>query len=222
MALTGSRQAAKSGKADSLVVFVHGYGADGNDMIGLAAPLAQILPDTAFAAPDGPQPCPDARRQWFAITDLDPKVMHQGVVAATPVLKDFIEVELKRLALPPSRLALVGFSQGTMMALHLGLSSLKPAAIIGFSGVLTGEVPPAADFSPVFLSHGSADEVIPPAALFATAAMLGTAGVRVQWHLSPGAGHGIDDTALSLAANFLKLAFDGRLAAEGPCRSLLP
>ncbi len=221
MALTGPRQAAKSGKADSLVVFVHGYGADGNDMIGLATPLAQLLPDTAFAAPDGPEPCPGASRQWFAIADLDPHVMQQGVVAATPALQAFIEAELRRLALPPSRLALVGFSQGTMMALPLGLSALKPAAIIGFSGVLTGAVSPAADFPPVFLSHGSADPVIPPEALFATAAMLGAAGVRVQWHLSLGVGHGIDDGALALGANFLKLAFDGRLAAPGECRSLL-
>ena len=221
MALSGPHQAAKSGKADSLVVLVHGYGADGNDMIGLATPLAQLLPGTAFAAPDGPEPCPGASRQWFAIADLDPKVMHQGVVAATPALKEFIEAELRRLDLPPSRLALVGFSQGTMMALHLGLAALKPAAIIGFSGVMTGEVPPAAAFPPVFLSHGSADPVIPPEALFATATILGTAGVRVRWHLSPGVGHGIDDGALSLGANFLKLAFGGRLAAEGPCCSLL-
>jgi phospholipase/carboxylesterase len=147
--------------------------------------------------------------------------MHRGVVTAAPALKDFVETELKRLDLPPSRLALVGFSQGTMMALHLGRAILKPAAIIGFSGVLTGEVPPATDFPPVFLSHGSADPVIPPEALFATAAMLGTAGVRVQWHLSSGVGHGIDDDALSQGANFLKLAFGGRLAAQGPCRSLL-
>ena len=221
MALTGPRQAAKSGKADSLVVFVHGYGADGNDMLRLATPLAQVLPNTAFAAPDGPEPCLGASRQWFAIADLDPHVMQQGVEIATPALQDFVEAELRRLALPRGRLALVGFSQGTMMALHLGLATLKPAAIIGFSGVLTGDVPPAEDFPPVYLAHGSADEVIPPEALFATAAMLGAAGVRVQWHLSQGLGHGIDDDALSRGANFLKLAFDGRLAAKGACRSLL-
>jgi phospholipase/carboxylesterase len=225
MALSGPRRGAKNGTANALVVFVHGYGADGNDLIGLAAPLADILPDAAFAAPDAPHVCPGARFQWFPIAELNPEVMHKGVVAAAPGLKDYIVAELQRLALPPSRLALIGFSQGTMMALHLGLEAglgaLKPAAIVGFSGVLTGEVQPAADFPPVLLSHGGADPLIPPEALFLTAGTLGAAGVRVQWHLSPGVGHGIDETGLSRAANFLKLALAGRLAAEGECRSLL-
>lgn len=221
MALSGPRRPANSGKADSLVVFVHGYGADGKDLIGLAAPLAELLPNTAFASPDGPQPCPGASRQWFPIAELDPKAMHKGVVAAAPVLREYVESELERLALAPSRLALVGFSQGTMIALHLGLGALKPAAIVGFSGVLTGAVERGPGHPPVFLSHGTDDPLIPPEALFATAAMLGAAGVRVQWHLAPGVGHGIDETGLARAADFLDLAFRGRLAAHGESNSLL-
>lgn len=221
MALSGPRRPAASSKADSLIVFVHGYGADGNDLIGLAAPLAQLLPGTAFAAPDAPEPCPGARFQWFPIAELNPKAMHKGVTAAAPVLQDYIEAELQRLELSPERLALIGFSQGTMISLHLGLGILKPAAIIGFSGVLTGELAAATDRPPVFLSHGSADPLIPPEALFLTAGALGAAGVRVQWHLSPDLGHGIDEAGLSRAGNFLKLAFAGRLAAYGECRCLL-
>ena len=221
MALSGPRRPAASGKANALVVFLHGYGADGNDLMGLAEPLAQVLPDAAFAAPDAPHACPGARFQWFAIAELNTEVMHKGVLAAAPGLKTYVEAELQRHALPPSRLVLIGFSQGTMLALHLGLGPLKPAAIVGFSGVLTGEPPPAVDFPPVFLSHGGADPLIPPEALFLTAGALGAAGVRVQWHLSPGGGHGIDETALSLAAGFLQLALAGRLAAHGESRSLL-
>jgi phospholipase/carboxylesterase len=214
MALSGPRLDPRNGKPAQLVVLCHGYGADGNDLIGLAQPLAQLLPGAAFVAPNAPQPCPGARFQWFPITQLDPQLMHQGVVGAMPLLEEFVSGELQRLALTADRLALIGFSQGTMMALHLGLTRLKPAAIVGFSGVLTG-APPKGEAPPVFLAHGEADPLIPPEALFLTAAALGANGVRVQWHLSPGLGHGIDDTGLALAGDFLALAFAGRLQAEG-------
>lgn len=221
MALTGPRKAARSGKAKELVVFVHGYGADGNDLIGLAEPLAQVLPGAEFVAPNGPEICPGARFQWFPIAELEPRVMHQGVLKAAPILKDFVESELKRLALTPDRLALVGFSQGTMLSLNLALDGLKPAALVGFSGVLTGVPAAVSAPPPVFLAHGTADQVIPAEALFATATTLGGLGARVQWHLSPGVGHGIDESALELAAGFLRQAFAGRLAANGAASSLL-
>lgn len=219
MALSGPRQPARSGKARELVVLVHGYGADGGDLIGLADPLSQVLPDAAFVAPDGPQPCPGARCQWFPITQIDPRLMHQGVVGAAPVLQQFVESELARLSLTADRLALVGFSQGTMLSLHLGLGPLKPRAVVGFSGLLTAPPQSVNTPPPVLLTHGSSDNVIPADAMFATAATLGSLGVRVQWHLSPGMGHGIDDNSLLLAANFLRLAFAGRLIAEGPACS---
>lgn len=222
MALSGPRLNPRNGKASHLVVLVHGYGADGNDLIGLAGPLAEVLPGAAFVAPDAPQRCPGARFQWFPIAELDPQVMHKGVVSAAPGLKEFIESELKRLELPPERLALIGFSQGTMLSLHLGLGPLKPAAIVGFSGILTGTPADKLDRSPpIFLAHGSADPLIPPEALFLTAGTLGAHGVRVQWHLSPGVGHGIDETGLALAADFLALAFAGRLAATGEAACIL-
>jgi phospholipase/carboxylesterase len=221
MALSGPSRPAASGQTDSLVVFVHGYGADGNDLIGLAAPMADELPNTAFVAPDGPERCPGASRQWFAITELDPRALHQGVVGAAPLLRDFIAAELKRRDLTAGRLALVGFSQGTMLSLALGLGDLKPAAVVGFSGLLTGVPPPADHPPPVFLAHGADDPLIPPDALLATASALGAAGVRVQWHVSPETGHGIDDGALALATGFLKAAFAGKLAANGPICSPL-
>ena len=222
MALSGPHLSPKSGKATALVVLLHGYGSDGNDLISLAEPLSQLLPGAAFVAPNAPVPCPGAGFMWFPIAELDPHVMHKGVAATAPSLLTFIESELQRLALGADRLALIGFSQGTMLALHLGLSHLKPAAVVGFSGVLTGEGPNKVpeQLPPYFLAHGTADEVIPPDALFVTARTLGAIGARVQWHLSAGIGHGIDDNALALAGNFLRLAFDGRLSAAGPASQL--
>lgn len=207
MALSGPRLAAKSGKARQLVVLVHGYGADGNDLIGLGPALAQSLPDAEFVSPNAPERCPGAGYQWFPIYDLNPSAMRGGVERTAPILQSFIESELQRLALTAENLALIGFSQGTMMSLHLGLGALKPAAIVGFSGVLTGPVPPSSAFPPVFLNHGDADPVIPVQALAMTVQALEAAGVRVKSHVSRGLGHGIDDTGLTLARDFLVQAF---------------
>jgi phospholipase/carboxylesterase len=200
---------------------VHGYGADGEDLIGLAEPLSRLMPGAAFVAPNAPYPCPGARFMWFPITDLNPSAMHMGVTKAAPLLQSFIESELQRHSLTADRLALVGFSQGTMLSLHLTLGGLNPAAIVGFSGVLTGPAKPQENIPPVFLAHGTADQVIPVDALFMTAGALAAAGARVQWHLTPGMGHGIDEEGLSQAGSFLKHAFAGRLAAQGPASSLL-
>jgi len=216
MALSGPRLMPKSGKATHLVVLCHGYGADGNDLIGLAPQWQHALPTVGFVAPNAPQPCPGAGYQWFPISRIDPEEMHKGVLAAAGALEAFLKDELARLALPPDRLALVGFSQGTMMALHIGLrSALGPAAIVGFSGLLTGPLPQLDGAPPVLLGHGDADTLIPPGALFVTAAALGAAGLCVQWHLSPGLEHGIDATEIALAGRFLSLAFCGRLQTSG-------
>lgn len=214
MALTGPRLEPKSGRATHLVVLCHGYGADGKDLLGLAPHLQRVLPGAVFAAPDGPERCPGAGYQWFPIRQLDPHELNGGVVAAAPALESYLKNELQRLSLTADRLALIGFSQGTMMALHVGMTSVKPAAIVGFSGMLTGAPGPGTP-PPVLLAHGDADPLIPPEALFLTAATLGAYGVRVQWHLSRGVGHGIDDTGLALAGSFISLAFGGRLAPLG-------
>ncbi|MGA7675655.1 MAG: alpha/beta fold hydrolase [Rhizomicrobium sp.] len=215
-ALSGPRLLPRQGKATHLVVLCHGYGADGNDLIELAPHWQRALPGAAFVAPNAPEPCAGAGRQWFAISRIDPHEMHKGVVGAAGALEAFLKAELARLALSPDRLALVGFSQGTMMALHVGLSgAIKPAAIVGFSGLLTGALPQLHGAVPVLLAHGDADTMIPPEALFFTAAALGAAGLGVQWHLSPGLGHGIDAAGIEIAGRFLSLAFGGQLKISG-------
>ena len=222
MALSGPTLAPARGPATHLVVLVHGYGADGNDLIGLAQHWRALLPTVAFAAPNAPTRVPgSAGYQWFPISRIDPHEMKKGVEIAAPVLDEYLDAELARLNLPPERLALVGFSQGTMLSLHLGLRrAVKPAAIVGFSGLLPGPPPPLAEFPPILLTHGDQDQVIPPQALFLAANDLGAAGAGVQWHLAPGMGHGIDPEGLMLAGTFLDLAFRGLLKSRDAVRSV--
>jgi phospholipase/carboxylesterase len=219
MALSGPRLPPARGQATHLVVLCHGYGADGNDLIGLAPHWQQLLPTVAFVAPNAPEMCAAGGTgyQWFPISRLDPGEMQRGVESAASVLEGFLVTELARLNLTADRLALVGFSQGTMMSLHVGLRrAVKPAAIVGYSGTLAGE-PPAlgADTPPIMLIHGSEDQMIPPAALFTSATALGRAGATVQWHVSPGIGHSIDEDGLLLGGTFLAMALHGMLARNG-------
>lgn len=211
--LSGPRLPPQRGKATHLVVLCHGYGADGNDLIGLAPHWQRDLPTAAFVAPNAPEPCAGAPTgfQWFAISRLDPGEMQKGVESAAGALNAFLDAELARLELTPERLALVGFSQGTMMSLHVGLRrAAKPAAIIGYSGMIARgtDMPPLpADTPPILLVHGDADQMIPPEAMFASAAMLGHAGACVQWHVATGVGHGIDPVGLEMGSRFLSMAF---------------
>jgi phospholipase/carboxylesterase len=218
-ALTGPRLPPARGKATHLVVLCHGYGADGNDLIGLAPHWQRELPTAAFVAPNAPEPCHGAPTgyQWFGISRLDPHEMRRGVESAAGGLNEFLDAELKRLELTDDRLALVGFSQGTMMSLHVGLSRpAKPACIVGYSGMLAGEAPrQGADAPPVLLVHGDSDQMIPPGAIFDASTRLGAAGCAVQWHISSGVGHSIDETGLMLGGSHLTMAFRGLLRRQG-------
>lgn len=218
--LNGPRLPAASGKADRLVIFCHGYGADGNDLIGLGRHWQRLLPTAAFASPHAPERCAMSPMgyQWFGITRMQPDEMLRGVERAAPVLNAFVDAELARLGLDGSRLAFVGFSQGTMMSLHVGLRrAVPPAAIVGFSGALPGAERLPAEIvgrPPVLLVHGDADDMIPVQALHAAANGLGAAGVAVRWHVSHGVGHGIAPDGLELAGKFLSDAFAGKLALK--------
>ena len=216
--MDGPRLNPRSGKAKQLIVFLHGYGADGNDLIDIAQQWQDLLPDTAFVSPHAPDRCMQSPqgRQWFPLTMRDPDERWRGVTAARPSLDAFLDAELARNGLDGSRLSLVGFSQGTMMALHVGLRRKRaPGAIIGYSGVLVGPEHLAeatarnakGEPPPVLLIHGSADEVIPVEALFSSAEQLAAGGIPTQWHLSPGIGHGIDGGGLAHGGMFLASSF---------------
>jgi phospholipase/carboxylesterase len=212
--LDGPRIEPKSGTAKQLVVFLHGYGADGNDLIDIGRAWQNFLPDAAFVSPHAPRPCGQAPvgREWFPLTMRDPGERWSGVNSAAPVLNAFLDAELQRRKLPGSALALVGFSQGTMMSLHVGLRrAVAPAAIVGYSGMLVvpENVTPekfAAEIiskPPVLLVHGDQDPLIPVQALLHASQSLASLGVPVEWHISPGVGHGIDQEGLRHGAEFL-------------------
>jgi phospholipase/carboxylesterase len=216
--LDGPRIAASSGTTKQLVVFLHGYGADGSDLIELGRLWQPLLPDTAFVSPDAPEPCAEAPigRQWFGLTRRDPNERWLGVQRAAPVLDRFIDAELARVGVAQSALALVGFSQGTMMALHVGLRrATPPAAIVGYSGLLAA--PNQTDVAamaheiisrpPVLLIHGDSDPLIPPQALPMSATALRALGLNVETHMSSGVGHGIGEDGLRLGVAFLEKAF---------------
>ena len=209
---------ARGGKPEALVILLHGYGSNGADLISLAPYWARALPGVAFVAPNAIEPVPQAPGgyQWFPISNLDPQLMEQGARAAAQSVDRFIDRELEKYALTPDRLVLVGFSQGTMMALHVGLRrSSPPAAIVGYSGLLV--LPPdlnaekfAAEIKsrpPILLVHGDRDDLIPAQALFQAGQGLAALDIPVEWHLSAGIGHGIDAEGLRHGGEFLARRF---------------
>jgi phospholipase/carboxylesterase len=228
VALDGPRITASGGRANALVVFLHGYGADGNDLIELGRQWRALLPQAAFVSPNAPERCAGAPtgRQWFALSNRPPDDpagatdRWNGVVKARGAIDAFLEAELQRLGLDDSKLALVGFSQGSMMAMHVGMRRGRaPAAILGYSGMLVGPeqlkeatardsrgAPP-----PVLLIHGDQDPLIPVEAMFLATDALAQANIPAQWHLSLGVGHGIDAGGLHHGGQFLAQALDGKM-----------
>ena len=201
---------AAGGAAKSLVVFLHGYGADGNDLIGLGREWARDLPHTAFVSPNAPELCPGTPtgRQWFPLSMRDPQEFARGVARARPALDVFLDAEFGRHGLDERASALVGFSQGTMLALHVGPQRKRQfAGILGYSGLLPD--PDALQQGPiqkppVFLIHGDRDDLIPVQAIFGAAQGLAAAEIPVEWHISQGIPHGIGPDGMELGLAFLK------------------
>jgi phospholipase/carboxylesterase len=213
--LDGPRLAPRSGRApNALVVLLHGYGADGRDLIGLGEFWAPLLPDAAFVSPHAPEPCAVAPvgRQWFDYVERNDRERWIGVQAAEAALSGFLDAELARHGLSDDRMALVGFSQGTMMALHVGLRRAhRCAGIHGYSGihvlpsereleVASGRV---ASRPPVLLIHGDEDEVVAPSYLPRAVASLAAHGIAAESVLSAGLGHSIEQAGLERGGAFL-------------------
>lgn len=211
--LKAGRRAAASGTTKSVIVFLHGYGADGADLLGLADPLSQHLPDTVFLAPDAPERCAGNPfgYQWFPIPWMDgadEAAVAASLQASTSALDAWLDSTLESEGVTPAQMALVGFSQGTMMALHVAPRRAEPVAgIVGFSGRLLAPERLAAETvsrPPVLLVHGDADEIVPPASMPEAEAALKAAGFGVLTRVSEGIGHGIAPDGLSAALGFLR------------------
>ena len=208
--LDGPRVApAAGGAARSLVILLHGYGSNGDDLISLAPYWQADLPHTSFVSPNAPERCPGAPGgfQWWGITSLDPNARASGAARAAPVLGAFIDAELARAGLTEANLALVGFSQGTMMALHVGPMRETPlAGIVGYSGMLpdSSALATARTRPPILLIHGDADPMIPVTAFHQARAALAAAHFDVESHVSPGLAHSIDMPGLQLGGAFLR------------------
>ena len=201
---------AAGGAPKKIVLLLHGLGADGDDLIGLAPHIAPALPDAVFISPHAPFPCDMAPygRQWFSLQERSPGAILAGVQAARPILDAFIDKLLARFGLADRDLALVGFSQGTMMSLYTAPRRALPmAGVLGYSGALAGAELLAAEARarpPVMLIHGDADEIVPAGASQAAKATLAAAGFDVDLHLRPGLPHSIDEQGLILGVNFLR------------------
>ena len=201
------------GEPDSLVVLLHGWGANGDDLIGLAPYLAPALPGTLFLSPNAPFPC-DANPmglQWFSFEDRSEARLLGGLRLAGALLDAFLDEQLAELELAPERLALVGFSQGTMLALHVApRRAAQIAGVVGFSGALMSPALLAEELvtkPPLLLVHGDRDPVVPPQATLSAAESLAALEVPVETLLRPGLAHSIDEPGLRRAQGFLQQAF---------------
>jgi phospholipase/carboxylesterase len=208
----GRREAA-SGQGDSLVIFLHGYGADGSDLLGLADTLGPHLPGTVFVAPDAPERSTvnPMGYQWFPIPWLDGSpedLAAEAMARAVVELNSFLDAMIAAEGVTPDQVVIVGFSQGTMMALHVAPRRDAPfAGVVGFSGRLMEPEALADEIvsrPPVLLIHGDGDDVVPPASLPAAAEALQGAGIDVYAHIMKGTGHGIAPDGLSVALAFIR------------------
>ncbi len=211
--LTSGRKGAAKGTAKRVVVLLHGYGADGNDLLGLADPLGPHMPDTAFFAPNAPEPCVGNPMgfQWFPIPWLDgssEEAAAASMAASVADVNAFLDALLEEEGITPSNLILLGFSQGTMMSLHIApRRDAAVAGVVGFSGRLLEPerlkdevvVKP-----PILLIHGDQDEVVPPQSLPEAGNALQAAGFEVFAHVMEGTGHGIAPDGLSVALAFMR------------------
>lgn len=195
------------GPPRQLVVLLHGYGADGNDLLPLATAWREAMPNAAFRLPNAPSPCPGVPggRQWFPLTSMTLAEIGEGVEAVAPTVSAYLDKTLAELGLDDGALALAGFSQGGMIALHVGLRRPHPiAAILSMSGVLAAAPPTRDDgFPPVMLTHGGGDPLVPPAAMAAAEHALRASGIVVEAMVRPGLGHGIDPAQAERGGKFL-------------------
>ena len=203
--LTSVTVPAANGAAKHLAILLHGYGSNANDLIGLAPSFAAQLPDTAFVSVNAPFACEAGfGHQWFSLQSWDEAALKRGVLQALPSLQGFIAAQGAKHGLMRKDVALIGFSQGTIMTLAAGLCETPAVAgVLGYSGAFIEAAPIVAQPS-VLLVHGDADPVLPHAATLAALEQLEQVGVPVESLIRPGLAHGIDPHGIAAGIAFLR------------------
>ena len=205
---------ADGGNIAQLVILCHGLGADGNDLIGLAPYFAQVLPNAKFLSPNAPFPCDLAPSgyQWFSLQERTEEAMLSGALMARPILDAFIDQQLETHNLTEDKLALIGFSQGTMMSLFTAPRRKHPVAgVVGYSGRLIGKDLTTSETRcrpPIVMINGDQDELVPAEVQPVAVEALSAAGIEIEGHIRPGLGHSIDDEGIRIAQDFLLRCFD--------------
>jgi phospholipase/carboxylesterase len=207
-----SLQPLSGGAPKRIVLLLHGFGSSGADMIALAPAWQQAMPETLFLAPHAPQQGPmRGGYQWWPLGTLSPAALAAGAASAAPAINAFIDRKLEQYGLTEADLALTGFSQGTMMALHVGLRRARQvAAIVGYSGMLAGTAdlrPETVSKPPILLIHGSQDNVVPAGAARVAEHELQSLGLSVKTHICVGLDHSVDLEGLKLGCAFVMDAF---------------
>ena len=204
---------ASGGPAKKIIVFVHGYGADGNDLISLGQHFAQAVPDAAFISPNAPYRCDGSPYgyQWYDVWMKDREERLAAIRSTAAIFDNFIDQQLARHELAEEDLVLVGFSQGTMMSLFTAPRRENPVAgLVGYSGrmeapdLLKDEIRSKPQ---VVMVHGDSDELLPLSEMETAAAALRENGVAVDTHIRPGLGHGIDEEGIRIGREFVETVF---------------
>jgi phospholipase/carboxylesterase len=207
--LNGPRIEPENGNPEKLVILCHGYGSNGDDLIGLVPHLQRAMPNAVYVSPNAPDLCFGAPNgyQWFPLSTLSREERLAGTLMAAPTLDHFIDQQLEKYALENKDLILVGFSQGTMMTLHVGLRrSSDIAGIVGFSGAMTlpdGWKDEVTSKPPAVLIHGDMDNVVPVQLMHEAFIALQEIDLNVDNHVSPGIMHSIGPDGLQKAMEFL-------------------
>ena len=192
-----------------MIIFVHGYGADGNDLIGLANYFQSTLPEAIFLSPHAPEACSmnPSGYQWFDLTSTDPAVLWSKILVAADHLNEFIDSKLLEYNIAEENLALIGFSQGTMMSLHVSLRRKNTmAAVLGYSGRLIGADLLKDDLiskPSIYLIHGDQDPMVPYQDSLTAEKVLKEYSIDIKTHISKHTQHSIAEDGLRIGVDFL-------------------
>ena len=212
--LHGPSVAPASGKAPKqLIIFCHGVGSNGQDLIGLSPYFAKVLPDAQFISPNGPEAfdMDSSGYQWFSLNNTEPASRLEGTQAAAPILDAFIDQQIAIHSLAAKDVALVGFSQGSMMSIYVGVRRLEQlGGILAYSGAVIAPELVASELKsqpPVLMVHGTIDDVVPVAALYEGVSALQASGVQARGEVVPDLGHSLNDKCIMEGMDFLAECF---------------